>query len=332
MSVVVEALTLIVRRAALDASYPGGADGYLAEIAQPSYKARWICGDRHLTAVSFLTDDLVRALELVSERGLDFDDDAACRDVVVVDELTGPRPAWDWIGWSRGPDLVTTAWLADEDPGDLVTPTDWAPARLARADIRDEDFMFKLTEEDGVETWLDVNTSQVRHFPSDPAGNVVGPIMKAMRTAVENRGWAYTMHGPRVARALFNAGVLQHELEIKVQEDARLVRCRGLLPFFAPEQDRAAGSSLTRAIAVLNKGESYEACQLDPNTGRIWVLFTVEISDGVINPRLAGEIIGEVEALCMKAHRPLLEEAAQWLDPVERAVRQELRGILGTES
>jgi hypothetical protein len=51
MSVLVEALTVIVRRLTLDVSWPGGTDAYLAAVYADS-PARLACADGNLTSVS----------------------------------------------------------------------------------------------------------------------------------------------------------------------------------------------------------------------------------------------------------------------------------------
>jgi hypothetical protein len=58
MSVPIEALTLVMRRTALDVSYPGGADAMADWLAEEALNARWVVGDEHLIAASFMTADI----------------------------------------------------------------------------------------------------------------------------------------------------------------------------------------------------------------------------------------------------------------------------------
>lgn len=312
MAVVVEALTLVVRRAALDASYPGGADAYLEDLTGRGRSARWACADEHLAAASYYTPDIAHKIRSLMEYGFVYEDNGTCVDLTVIDELTGPVVPCDWISWKRDPGVSSVAWLASENPGELATPDGWTPAHLARSDVRDEDGMFKLAEEGGVETWLDTGTGEVLCGPADRAGNAPGPLMQGIRSALERQCWPYTTHGPRVVRAAFQAGVLMHDLEVKVQEAAGLVSCRGSLPLVVPRRERGPDGSIEAALASLNERAGYKAYVMDHETGRISGSLVVEVSDRAAISTAAHTIIREIASLCRSAERRLLIEAVRW--------------------
>lgn len=166
MSVLVEAMCLIVPRVLLDDRYPGGTRGYLAELGRPSTEARYAISDEHLVCASYFH---VHAAERAAVPLLDFGfvetDGQSFHDFAIIDQGLGPTRSCMWLMWTRDPARLTSAWYSGAAPGELVTPPDWIPnqsLRLKRSDIREiPGRAIRLAVDDGVETWLDFDTGRL---------------------------------------------------------------------------------------------------------------------------------------------------------------------------
>lgn len=166
MSVLVEAIGLVVPRIALDLRYPGGTDGFIANLALPSSEQRHFCFDEYLMSVSYSTPDACdRAALALVDAGMVEVADGQFREMAIVDQFRGPIIQCQWLVWSREPAGYTCAWLATKNRGSLATPEGWSvdqSLRLSRsrfhAPLGDT---LKLGEENGGDVWLDFKTGQV---------------------------------------------------------------------------------------------------------------------------------------------------------------------------
>ena len=166
MSVLIEAVSLVVPRVLLELRYPGGKNGFFAEMSRPSAEARYVCADCHLVSASFFTPEAAEraAAVLVSAGMLDVEDDQY-RDFALVDQKYGPLLQCHWLIWSPHPTGYTSAWLAGTEKGDLATPEGWTVAqslRLMRTEVSaiTEDIL-ELSEDNGIVTWLDFRSGRV---------------------------------------------------------------------------------------------------------------------------------------------------------------------------
>ena len=111
MSVLVEDLTVIVRRVTIDANWPGGTHAYLAAAVVEGSSARLTCADDLLTAVSFLSSDDCHAwIDRLEHHGITRIRDNRSADIVCIDQYHGPTTPCDWIEWRHHPDGFTYAW------------------------------------------------------------------------------------------------------------------------------------------------------------------------------------------------------------------------------
>ncbi len=166
MSVLVEAISLIVPRIALDLRYPGGTDGFIATLAHPSSEQRHFCLDEDILSVSYITPDACdRAALALVNAGLIEVADGQFQEMAIVDQFRGPILQCQWLVWSREPAGYTCAWLAAKNRGTLVTPDGWSvdqSLRLSRSGFHDPlGDTLNLGEENGADVWLDFRTGQV---------------------------------------------------------------------------------------------------------------------------------------------------------------------------
>jgi hypothetical protein len=167
MAVLIECLTLVVRKFDLDVRYPGGTDTFLNACLEVPEPPRFICNlDEHLVNLSFYSPEhLEPCWQLLVDNGFTDVEDNRFLDMAYIDQHHGPTMPCDWLEWRRHQDGFTLAWLAGTEPGDMAAPEEWTPAQsldCKRSDIRDDpDRALKLGEEDGIETWLDLNTGRL---------------------------------------------------------------------------------------------------------------------------------------------------------------------------
>ena len=167
MSVLIEALTLVVPKIVLDVSYRGGTDAYMNALLQMEHPPRYVCdGDRHLVNVSFYDPDHIEgATEMLEARGIVSVDDNCFIEMACVDQIFGPTMPCDWLEFRRHRDGFSYAWLAGTAAGDMAAPDGWSPEHsrsLTRMDIREQPGRcLGLAAENGLETWLDFNTGKL---------------------------------------------------------------------------------------------------------------------------------------------------------------------------
>lgn len=166
MSVLIEALSVVVPRSVLDRSWPGGTDAFLAKCQEAETDARYAVMDRFLVAVSFLApDEAQRIIRELGEHGIEEpDEERRADDVAFLDQHMGPSMPCAWLEWRKQDEGFTEAWLAGTEPGALVAPEGWSPEQsmtLVRHDLREEPGrMMRIGEEDGLEIWLDFKTGR----------------------------------------------------------------------------------------------------------------------------------------------------------------------------
>ena len=161
MPVLVEGISVIVRRDAIDRSYRGGWAGF--ELDAPN---QTLCMDAQIARVGFMSPiDVEGFMDLLVERGLTAMNEAgAFVDLVVIDQMTGPTRPCDWIEFLRVPlenGRVGVARFRGNTETNLVTPKGWTFERsLSRSAIfqpgtqPDANLEF-LRAEDGVTVYRD---------------------------------------------------------------------------------------------------------------------------------------------------------------------------------
>jgi len=132
MSVLVEAISVIVRISTLRDKYPSGVDAYRALCPNRTY-----CADEPLTRIGFMVPDDVRGFVKILERG-------------------------------RHAEGFAAVWLAGTEPGEFVAPEGWTigqSQRMNRCALEDvAETMFPIGNDDGLDVVLDLKTGQERYI------------------------------------------------------------------------------------------------------------------------------------------------------------------------
>lgn len=161
MPVLVEAISVIVRRDAIDRSYQGGWQGFVSRIPN-----RTLCMDAEIARVGFMNPIDVRGfIATMVERGLTaMNPSGAFVDLVVIDQGSGPRAPCDWIDFFRIPfqtGQIGIARLKGNTEQTLVCPEGWTfheslshNAEFQPGVEPDENYEF-LRVENGVDVYRD---------------------------------------------------------------------------------------------------------------------------------------------------------------------------------
>ena len=97
MAVLVEAISVIVRRDAIAARFSGGWRQFLAIVPNGT-----LCFDKDLARVGFMSPPDVEAFVRHLEKGgLTFARDGQAVDIAVVDQMRGPTMPAQWLEFSR---------------------------------------------------------------------------------------------------------------------------------------------------------------------------------------------------------------------------------------
>jgi hypothetical protein len=111
MAVLVEAISVIVRRDSIEKHFIGGWPAFLKTIPNATS-----CYEDKLVRVGFMEPGSVQGyIEVLEQSGLVFMEDDKAVDIVVCDQLQGPTIACDWIEFGKLPidddNTVAAAWL-----------------------------------------------------------------------------------------------------------------------------------------------------------------------------------------------------------------------------
>lgn len=122
MSVLVEALTVVIRRDRLSAIHPRAVDQFLKSA--PNKTAR---SDSHLVAIGFMNPDDVRVYvrTLEQEAGFRHLEDGESIDIAVVSQIGGLTAPCRWLAVGTDNRGVVHAWLKGTQPGPIAAFSGW---------------------------------------------------------------------------------------------------------------------------------------------------------------------------------------------------------------
>jgi hypothetical protein len=169
MSVLVEAISIIILRRAIDERYIGGWNGFVADIPN-----RTVCDDGEIVRVGFMDgSDAILYVENLQSKGLRFTDDAdeTFVDFAIVDQMEGMKLNCEWLDvhqatfFETGIEIkkcslkgsaITAVYLPDgwEYAGSLSQKCSYTPPN------QEDNNMKFLRHEDGVDVYLDLTTGE----------------------------------------------------------------------------------------------------------------------------------------------------------------------------
>ena len=176
MAVLVEAISVIVRRDSINRSYIGGWAGFLSHVPNST-----LCADNELARVGFMDPKNVeRFISDLQHHGLVFLSDGKSIDIAVIDQQQGPTELCDWLEFARLPfgdhgGYIAACWLFEgpriaaglhvsELKFNLATPAGWTfEGSLSERFIfvpneKSMDRLKYLRSENGCDVFLDTST------------------------------------------------------------------------------------------------------------------------------------------------------------------------------
>ena len=165
MPVLIEAKSVVVRRDAIDRTYPLGWLGFVQDCPNQT-----LCADLDLARVGFMEPAAVQSFcEHLQDLGFIFLESDKAIDFVVIDQIQGPTTPCDWIeggDWEQDHFIVKACQLVGSSETELKTPEGWtfedslsASHTFANEVEIDRLFTF-LREEDGIKVYLDNRTGK----------------------------------------------------------------------------------------------------------------------------------------------------------------------------
>lgn len=136
MSVLVEAINVIVCKETLERKYPGGLLAYERECPNETF-----CADDHLTRVGLMSHVHVQKfIDRLVSFGFVFYNGEKFVDVAVVDQTIGLTAPCDWLQAGKFPEGFAGCWLAGTEdtwtafpnhrtPQDMLATNMWLPAQ-----------------------------------------------------------------------------------------------------------------------------------------------------------------------------------------------------------
>jgi Flp pilus assembly protein TadD len=157
MAVLIQAFSVVVRRATLDAKYVGGSIGYQRDCPNDTF-----CADEHLCRIGFMAQrDAEIFVAHLAAKGLTPSRGGAAEDAVIVDAEKGLLRPCPWLVFGRLGNWAI-AWLAGAPQGELHAHQGWnADAEMQYISAEEMQRRFEFVRaEDGVDVYRDKTTGR----------------------------------------------------------------------------------------------------------------------------------------------------------------------------
>jgi hypothetical protein len=160
MSVLAEAISVIVPVSVLEAKYPGGFTAYVRDCPNGTF-----CADEHLTRVGFMVPaDVDHFTQRLVHTGFTYLRDGYAEDFVVVDQHHGLTTPCEWLEGGKFPEGYSAVWLAGTT-GRFRYPNGWTPAQSKGLKFFAADHKERILELDSTgSTVLDLDTGRERYI------------------------------------------------------------------------------------------------------------------------------------------------------------------------
>ena len=189
MAVLVEGISVIVRRLDVDAKYPGGWDGYVEDCPNAT-----LCADAHIARVGFMVPADARLfVGRLGDHGFVIESPDRRCDVAVVDHVSGTLQGTDWLevgGVHLDGHEVCVCRVVGDDSTVLITPDGWSweQSLYGRAVHLPETVtasrMRFLRHENGLDVFLDLETGKEKFVGRTALSKLVDDPASAKRRDV----------------------------------------------------------------------------------------------------------------------------------------------------
>jgi hypothetical protein len=294
VSVLIEDVTLVVRRQRLELAYPGGVEAFLRAVRSLPARPRFACDhDGMLVNVSFSDADALEAAAVLLEaHWLIAFHETREQDFVSVDQRSGPTLPCSWLNWERFTNAFTVAWVAGSPPGPLVIPEGWTPPSP------------QLDLSFGADVEIAPAARPAASYR--PAFEVVrcGSIHDAVLAALRDAGWRTQHDQAPNAWLEYRGDKAVYSCRYHVEEPQETVVCHTRAPVTIPPYARARVMEfVTRANCRL----MLSAFELHVEGGQLFVRAACRIKDGVLTTAMVCSL-AHVGAWVFDRYLPFLFE------------------------
>jgi hypothetical protein len=123
MSVLVTAITLVMKNADIESRFSGGLGGFKSCVPNSTFGT-----DGNLCRVSFMNPADVEAFaNLLVENGFSDAKDGQWQDFAAIDQNHGPTLPCNWIEWIKNDDKWILVWLKGYPMGEVAAFPAWTP-------------------------------------------------------------------------------------------------------------------------------------------------------------------------------------------------------------
>jgi hypothetical protein len=167
MAVLIEAISVVIRRQAIDAKYPGGWNAFVRDAPNST-----LCGDDQIARIGFMSpSDVEVFVNGLEEKGLVFIQDDKTKDLAVVDQFGGFTRSCDWLEFghiemSGSNARVAACRCVGSTANQLITPDRWKYEGsisdkycVVTSEYVDEGMTF-LRHENGLDVYLNNLTNE----------------------------------------------------------------------------------------------------------------------------------------------------------------------------
>jgi len=128
MSVLAEAISVVILRSVVEKRYPGGVRALAGECGSETF-----CADAHLLRVGFYSLEAAAFLAaLLEASGLERARHGVAADFVLIDQNVGPLTQCLWLEFGRERDGTPVCWHAVGRRGNVQVPAGWRPEQGQR--------------------------------------------------------------------------------------------------------------------------------------------------------------------------------------------------------
>jgi len=328
LSVLIEAVSLVVPAVTIDDVWPGGTTAFLHYVMSGGEgAARHAIRDATLVSVSFAEKEYAqRVVDQIRAHGLVELNGKRATDLVIVDEAKGPLLPCQWLAWRQHPDGFTFAWMTNIAPGPMVTPADWVAdpgRRLTAAGRRavEHERMFKLAEDDASETWLDFETGEVstgeKRVPlpaaelrssASPAGELLGIVT----TVLDERDWIWHRFDEDSIFSWVRTAKATYELFISADDPQHTLGIYLIFPTHAPKWRCAAVAELcARASWDMSLG----TIEVDFADGDVRFRVGIDVADSTLSASMVHRAISTGTLALDRWHDALVKVMVAGEDP-----------------
>lgn len=217
--------------------------------------------------------------------------------------------------------LVSDAWRAAART--VAEPESNVPPLLDGAIelVSDAERWVKLSEQCGIEQWLDLCTGRILTHPGDlEAPPALEPLMPIVQAALKERGLLYLPYGDAHLLVPCREPEARYTMVLTVMEEERRLEAWCSFGAMVPEAAREAVGTVVERLNVESTGS---VLRIDEN-GDVIIVCGVLLPGEPLSYEMVYEVLGILRNDASRAHHPVMRVAFGGLSPEEALAEEDL--------